>query len=324
MTADVARTLTDATPDDDILKVQDIVHRYDDVVALNHVSLTVRRGEFLTLLGPSGSGKSTLLRTIAGLETPESVAVMTLNGKDIRGIPANQRDVATVFQHFALFPHMTVGANVEYGLRVRGVDAATRRQQAREALAMVRLESKYDRRIFQLSGGEKQRVALARSLVIEPDILLLDEPLGALDERLRLDMQIELVELHKRTGRTFILVTHSQEEAITMSDRIVLMCKAQIEQISDPQTMFEQPETPFAARFMGVENVFEGTVVARDGDVLGVDVGGTLLRGTANPTAATPSNGARTAYRFAERLPAGSAASVSAGMPRNRRSSEIS
>lgn len=249
-----------------ILELGDIRHSYGAVTALRGVSLDVHRGEFLTLLGPSGSGKSTLLRVIAGLEDPEAAAFMRLDGRDIVGLPANLRNVSTVFQHFALFPHMTVGENVEYSLKIRRIAPDLRRAQAAEALALVRLPDKYDRRIHQLSGGERQRVALARSLVMQPDVLLLDEPLGALDERLRLDMQLELIELRRKTGGTFILVTHSQEEAITMSDRIVLMNAGAVEQIGEPRDLFASPETAFAARFMGVENVLEGVLESVVGD----------------------------------------------------------
>lgn len=266
-------------PEGPILELADIRHSYDGVTALRGVSLSVARGEFLTLLGPSGSGKSTLLRVIAGLESPDSARVMRLDGKDIAGLPANLRNVSTVFQHFALFPHMTVGANVEYSLKVRGIAPVERRARAEEALALVRLPGKYERRIHQLSGGERQRVALARSLVMEPAVLLLDEPLGALDERLRLEMQRELIELRRRTGGTFILVTHSQEEAITMSDRVVLMRAGSIEQVGAPRDLFASPATEFAARFMGVENVLRGTIEAVAGDSVHIRVGDAVLAG---------------------------------------------
>jgi spermidine/putrescine transport system ATP-binding protein len=262
-----------------ILELADIRHSYAGNPALRGVSLDVARGEFLTLLGPSGSGKSTLLRVIAGLEEPDSVGRMRLDGRDIRGLPANFRNVSTVFQHFALFPHMSVGENVEYSLRIRKVPTDIRRSRAEDALSLVRLDGKYDRRIHQLSGGERQRVALARSLVMGPDVLLLDEPLGALDERLRLDMQLELIELRRKTGGTFILVTHSQEEAITMSDRIVLMKSGAIEQIGSPRALFDSPETEFAARFMGVENVLRGKLERVSGGRAEIQVAGKTLLG---------------------------------------------
>lgn len=262
-----------------ILDLADIRHSYPGTVALRGVSLRVHCGEFLTLLGPSGSGKSTLLRVIAGLENPDSAASMLLDSKDIAGVPADKRNVSTVFQHFALFPHMSVGQNVEYSLKIRKVPAPERKRRAEEMLALVRLSGKYDRRIHQMSGGERQRVALARSLVMGPDILLLDEPLGALDERLRLDMQLELIELRRKTGATFILVTHSQEEAITMSDRIVLMRAGSIEQIGSPRELFSRPLTVFAARFMGFENILQGRLRSVSGNRVEMDIGETTLVG---------------------------------------------
>ncbi|WP_246727667.1 ABC transporter ATP-binding protein [Chelativorans sp. Marseille-P2723] len=262
-----------------ILQLGGVWHSYGAVTVLHNISLHVERGEFLTLLGPSGSGKSTLLRIIAGLENPQKVAMMLLDGMDITWAPANERNVSTVFQHFALFPHMSVGENVEYSLKLRRIPAPERRRRAESMLSLVRLTGKYDRRIYQLSGGERQRVALARSLVMGPDILLLDEPLGALDERLRLDMQRELIELRRATGVTFILVTHSQEEAVSMSDRIALMRAGTIEQLGSPNDLFSRPQTEFAARFMGFENVMHGILRAKRGDLAEVDVGGATLLG---------------------------------------------
>lgn len=266
-----------------ILEVSRVSHRYGTVSVLDDVTLTVARGEFLTLLGPSGSGKTTLLRIIAGLEQPTAIAGLNLAGRDVRATPAEERNVVTVFQHFALFPHMSVRENVEYGLRVRRRPAEERRRRALAALAMVHLETKAERRIHQLSGGEKQRVALARAFVTEPDVLLLDEPLGSLDENLRLAMQAELTDLHRRLGATFILVTHSQEEAITMSNRIVLMRSGRIEQQGTPSDLFERPANRFAAQFMGVENIFDGHVrAAEDGRVV-LAVGGATVTGTPLP-----------------------------------------
>ncbi|HQZ12430.1 MAG TPA: ABC transporter ATP-binding protein [Devosia sp.] len=268
-----------SSADGPILRLEDVRQSYGAVQALRGVSLSVRRGEFLTLLGPSGSGKSTLLRVIAGLEEPDSVTAMDLDGHSMIGVPPEKRNVATVFQHYALFPHMSVGENVEYSLRIRKIDPAERRKRAEAMLALVRLNDKYDRRIHQLSGGERQRVALARSLAMGPDILLLDEPLGALDERLRLDMQRELIELQRKADSTFILVTHSQEEAISMSDRIILMRDGAIEQIGTPRELFSMPRTEFAARFMGFENVLRGSVVAQAGERCEIDVAGTRITG---------------------------------------------
>jgi spermidine/putrescine transport system ATP-binding protein len=239
----------------------------------------VRAGEFLTLLGPSGSGKTTLLQVIAGLQAPTSVSALRIAGEDVSDLPPHRRNVTTVFQHYALFPHISVGENVEYGLKVRHRPRAECVKAARELLALVRLPHVYDRRIDQLSGGERQRVALARALALRPAILLLDEPLGALDERLRLDMQVELHDLQRTLGMTFIYVTHSQEEALTMSDRIVLMSRGQIVQEGDPRSLFERPVNRFAADFMGVENIFDGVVEDASDSVVVLRVGPTVLRG---------------------------------------------
>ena len=262
------------------LEVVDASHSYGDVAALRHASVNALPGEFLTLLGPSGSGKTTLLRIIAGLETPSAIDTLRIAGVNVRGVAAHQRNCATVFQHFALFPHMSVGENVEYGLRVRNRPSDERRQRALEALDLVRLPGKYDRRVHQLSGGERQRVALARALVTEPAILLLDEPLGALDEKLRMEMQVELSELQRRLGATFIHVTHSQEEALTMSDRVILMRDGQIEQQGPPRELFERPRTHFVADFMGVENILEGILVELSGGRASLKIGESSVHGT--------------------------------------------
>ena len=264
---------------DQILQVEHATHRFGDVVALDDVSITARRGEFLTLLGESGSGKTTLLRIVAGLERPTRIARIAIDGEDVSAIPASRRNCTTVFQHYALFPHMSVGQNVEYGLRVRGIDREQRRKRAEDALALVRLLDKYGRRVHQLSGGERQRVALARALVTQPAILLLDEPLGALDEKLRVDMQVELLDLHEKLGLTFIYVTHSQEEALTMSDRIILMRRGRIVQEGPPTDLFDRPATRFVADFMGVENLLEGTIESVQNGTASVRIGAHLISG---------------------------------------------
>ena len=274
-----------------ILEVRDASRRFGQVTALDSVSLTVPRGQFVTLLGPSGSGKTTLLRIIAGLEEPSDIAQLHIAGVDVRGIPANHRNVATVFQHYGLFPHMSVGENIEYGLRVRRRPAEERRRRAQEALELMRLPGMYDRRVYQLSGGERQRIALARALVTEPEILLLDEPLGALDERLRQDMQVELLRLQRTLGTTFILVTHSQEEALTMSERVVLLHHGRIVQDGTPQELFENPAERFVADFMGVENVLEGRIVAINGDYAQVTIGDRELTGRLVPNARLTTGG---------------------------------
>lgn len=266
-------------PQPPALEAIDLVHRYGAVLALDHVSLTVPVGEFLTILGPSGSGKTTLLRMIGGFETPTSAAALAIGGVDVRGLPPNHRPVATVFQHYALFPHMSVGENVEYGLKVRNVPPVTRRQRAEAALALVRLVGKADRRITQLSGGERQRVAFARALVTEPNILLLDEPMGALDEKLRREMQVEVRALQKQVGSTFIQVTHSQDEALTMSDRIAVMNRGRIEQLGTPAEIFDSPATAFVAAFMGLSNLIDGRIVGRGEGLVEIACGEQMLRG---------------------------------------------
>ena len=230
--------------------------RYGDVVALGGVDLVIGAGEFFTLLGPSGSGKTTLLRLIAGFERPDAGRI-ELGGSDVTRVPPYARNVNTVFQDYALFPHMTVGQNIEYGLRVRRVPRADRREKVDRALEMVRLSGLGDRKPAQLSGGQRQRVALARAIVNEPQVLLLDEPLGALDFKLRQEMQIELQHVQREVGITFVYVTHDQEEALTMSDRIAVLNQGSIEQIGAPIEVYERPRTAFVAGFIGVSNLIE-------------------------------------------------------------------
>jgi putative spermidine/putrescine transport system ATP-binding protein/spermidine/putrescine transport system ATP-binding protein len=290
----------DASP---MLEIVDVVHRYGNTVALDHVSLSAARGEFLTILGESGSGKTTLLRVVSGLERPSSVTRLAIDGEDVAGKPAAKRNCTTVFQSYALFPHMSVAENVAYGLKVRGIPREEAAKAAQRALELVRLGDKGERRIAQLSGGQKQRVALARSLVTRPAILLLDEPLGALDEKLRLDMQTELVEIHRTLGTTFIYITHSQEEALTMSNRIVLMRHGRIEQSGTPVELFDQPASTFAAEFMGFENLLQGVVaeIGAKGIRLALP-GGEMLTGPCT-SAAPPKVGATAALAVrAERI----------------------
>jgi putative spermidine/putrescine transport system ATP-binding protein len=230
--------------------------RYGDVVALGGVDLVIGAGEFFTLLGPSGSGKTTLLRLIAGFERPDAGRI-ELGGSDVTRVPPYARNVNTVFQDYALFPHMTVGQNIEYGLRVRRVPKAERRQKVDGALEMVRLSGLGDRKPAQLSGGQRQRVALARAIVNEPQVLLLDEPLGALDFKLRQEMQIELQHVQREVGITFVYVTHDQEEALAMSDRIAVLSNGRVEQIGTPLEVYERPQTDFVAGFIGISNLIE-------------------------------------------------------------------
>jgi putative spermidine/putrescine transport system ATP-binding protein len=238
------------------VRLAGIRRTYGDVVAVDGVDLEIASGEFFTMLGPSGSGKTTTLRVIAGFERPDAGRV-ELAGVDVTRLAPSERDVNTVFQDYALFPHMTVLENVEYGLRVRGVDRKARRAKATEMLERVRLPHVGARRPAALSGGQRQRIALARALVNAPTVLLLDEPLGALDLKLRQDMQIFLKELQRELGITFVYVTHDQEEALTMSDRLAVFNNGRIEQIGTPADVYEHPETEFVAGFVGVSNVLE-------------------------------------------------------------------
>jgi len=229
---------------------------YGDVVAVDGVDLEIEAGEFFTMLGPSGSGKTTTLRLIAGFEQPDEGRI-ELKGVDVTSRPPYQRDVNTVFQDYALFPHMTVAENVEYGLRIRKVPRAERRGRADRALETVRLGGLGKRKPAQLSGGQRQRVALARAIVNQPHVLLLDEPLGALDLKLRQEMQIELKRIQQELGITFVYVTHDQEEALTMSDRLAVFSEGRIEQVGAPADVYEHPATEFVAGFVGVSNVIE-------------------------------------------------------------------
>jgi putative spermidine/putrescine transport system ATP-binding protein len=229
---------------------------FDSTVAVDGVDLEIEHGEFFTLLGPSGSGKTTTLRLIAGFELPDAGTVQ-LGGRDVTRDPPYERDVNTVFQDYALFPHMTVIENVEYGLRVKKVRGPERRRRAEEALATVQLETFGDRKPSQLSGGQRQRVALARAIVNEPTVLLLDEPLGALDLKLRQGMQIELKRIQQNVGITFLYVTHDQEEALTMSDRVAVFNEGRVEQVGPPAEVYEHPANDFIAGFVGVSNLVE-------------------------------------------------------------------
>jgi len=248
--------LTDAEPKpkQPALRLEGVRKSYGSVLAVAGVDLVVDEGEFFTLLGPSGSGKTTLLRLIAGFERPDGGRIQ-LAGRDVTNVPPHLRDTNTVFQDYALFPHMSVADNIGYGLRVKGVSRQARARRVERALAMVRLVGLGHRRPNQLSGGQRQRVALARAVVNEPEVLLLDEPLGALDLKLRQEMQIELKQIQKEVGITFVYVTHDQEEALTMSDRLAVMANGEIEQIGSPVEVYERPATEFVAGFIGISNV---------------------------------------------------------------------
>jgi putative spermidine/putrescine transport system ATP-binding protein len=246
--------VAEADPPD--IRLRGLRKLYGDVAAVDGVDLDVARGEFFTMLGPSGSGKTTTLRLIAGFEQPDSGTV-ELAGREVGALPPYARDVNTVFQDYALFPHMSVGENVEYGLRIRKVDKADRRRRAAEALELVRLTGYDKRKPAQLSGGQRQRVALARAIVNRPRVLLLDEPLGALDLKLRQQMQTELKTIQGEVGITFVYVTHDQEEALTMSDRLAVFNEGRIVQIGAPAEVYERPASEFVAGFVGVSNVLE-------------------------------------------------------------------
>ncbi|TYB65969.1 ABC transporter ATP-binding protein [Nonomuraea sp. PA05] len=235
---------------------------FGPVTAVDGIDLEVRDGEFFAMLGPSGSGKTTVLRMIAGFEPP-TAGTVELGGRDVTRLAPFERDVNTVFQDYALFPHMNVLANVEYGLRVKRVPKAERRERAVAALRSVRLEGFEDRRPAQLSGGQRQRVALARALVNRPRVLLLDEPLGALDLKLREEMQVELKELQREVGITFLFVTHDQEEALTMSDRVAVFDQGRIEQVGTPAEVYERPATAFVAGFVGTSNLISGAAAEK-------------------------------------------------------------
>jgi putative spermidine/putrescine transport system ATP-binding protein len=239
------------------VELQDVSRFYGEVRALDHVSMTINEGEFFSMLGPSGSGKTTCLRQIAGFEQPTTGAIL-IHGRDATGVPPYDRDVNTVFQDYALFPHMTNLQNIEYGLKVKGVGKKERQERAKKALAMVALPDFGGRRPSQLSGGQRQRIALARALVNRPRVLLLDEPLGALDLKLREQMQIELKTLQRRLGITFIYVTHDQGEALSMSDRVAVFNKGRLEQVDTPQNLYKRPATIFVANFVGTANVVQG------------------------------------------------------------------
>ncbi len=244
------------------VRFEGVVKRFGDFEAVAGVDLDVYEGEFFSMLGPSGSGKTTCLRMIAGFEMPSAGRIL-LDGVDVSRLAPYERNVNTVFQDYALFPHMNVRENVEYGLKVKKVERSERTRRVDEALAMVRLEQFGNRKPAALSGGQRQRVALSRALVNRPKVLLLDEPLGALDLKLRQQMQIELKEIQQEVGLTFIYVTHDQEEALTMSDRMAVFSAGRIEQVGSPAEVYERPATGFVAGFVGVSNVLEGPVAEK-------------------------------------------------------------
>ena len=246
---------------------------YDGVTEIvRDLDLTVREGEFLTLLGPSGSGKTTCLMMLAGFETPTSGTVR-INGQAVDDVPPRRRGIGVVFQNYALFPHMTVGRNLSFPLEVRRMDQATASERVQRALRLVRLEGFENRRPDALSGGQQQRVAIARALVFEPSLVLMDEPLGALDRRLREEMQYEIRRIHRTLGVTIVYVTHDQQEAMAMSDRVAVFNHGRIQQVAPPETLYEEPERVFVATFIGDNNLLHGRVTAVESDICTVDTG---------------------------------------------------
>jgi putative spermidine/putrescine transport system ATP-binding protein len=254
--SNLATVVAEPTGLSDGVTLRGITKRFGAHLAVNDVDLSVGKGEFFTMLGPSGSGKTTLLRLIAGFEVPDA-GTIALQGHDVTGLPPYRRGVNTVFQDYALFPHFNVEENVAYGLRVRRVARAERHERVSAVLSMVRMTEFAGRRPAQLSGGQRQRVALARAIVNEPEVLLLDEPLGALDLKLRQEMQVELKRIQRQVGITFIYVTHDQEEALTMSDRLAVFKDGRVEQVGPPAEVYERPATEFVAGFVGTSNVIE-------------------------------------------------------------------
>ncbi|HUK81479.1 MAG TPA: ABC transporter ATP-binding protein [Verrucomicrobiae bacterium] len=269
------------------IQVDNLVRRFGDVEALSHVSVSIRKGEFFSLLGPSGCGKTTLLRCIGGLDIPDE-GVIRIDGTDARQIPAHKRPVNTVFQSYALFPHLTVSDNIAFGLRMKNVPKQEIGGRVTRVMDMVEIPKLADRKPAQLSGGQKQRVALARAIVNEPMVLLLDEPLGALDLKLRKQLQVELLQLQRRLGITFIYVTHDQEEALVMSDRIAVMSTGKIVQMGDAEDIYEHPRTRYVSQFLGSCNLLDATVKRRGASdaVVQTSVGELRVELGANPSEA--------------------------------------
>ena len=270
--------------DVDEVELDNVTKRFGDMTAVDGVTLAVERGEFLTMLGPSGCGKTTLLRMIAGFATPDSGRVR-LGGRDVTDVPPYRRDVTTVFQQYALFPHLNVFDNVAFGLHRRRVAREETGRRVRDALEMVRLSGLDQRTPAELSGGQQQRVALARALVLEPRVLLLDEPLAALDLKLRKQMQLELKGLQRRLGISFVYVTHDQEEALTMSDRVVVMNAGHVEQVGRAEEIYERPVSEFVAGFIGMSNLIEGTVAEVRGQISIINIVGAHVAAQSNGAA---------------------------------------
>jgi spermidine/putrescine ABC transporter ATP-binding subunit len=262
--------MTDAQP---IIQIRNVSKRFGKVAAVDNVSLDILAGEFFVLLGPSGCGKTTLLRMIAGFEVPTEGQIL-IDGQDMSAVPPNKRPVNMVFQSYAVFPHMSVADNVAYGMKIRGVGRGEREERVREALELVKLGGFEDRMPDQMSGGQRQRVALARSLVMRPKVLLLDEPLSALDAKLRAQMQFELQDLQEEVGITFVTVTHDQDEALSMASRIAVINKGEVAQLATCSDLYEYPANRFVADFVGAVNIFEGKLILDEPDKAAVDCPG--------------------------------------------------
>jgi iron(III) transport system ATP-binding protein len=278
------------------LTIRNLVKKFDDVAAVDHIDLEVAQGEFVTLLGPSGCGKTTTLRTIAGFYQPDEGEIL-FNDKRMNDIPSAKRNTAMCFQSYALFPHMDVWDNIAFGLKMRKIPMDEQKKRVGEALDMLSLTGMDKRRPGQLSGGQQQRVALARAIVTQPDVLLFDEPLSNLDAKLRVQVRVEILEMQRRLGITSIYVTHDQDEALAISDRIVVMNKGKIEQIGDPQTIYLRPRTSFVAGFIGLANIFEAKVTARDGDRLTLEAPFGMVRVAAENTRAAVGSIVRFSFR---------------------------
>jgi spermidine/putrescine ABC transporter ATP-binding subunit len=270
--------VTDTNP---LVRIENLTKTFGDTIALNNLNLDIARGEFVTFLGPSGCGKSTTLRILGGFERPTQGRVL-LNNEDVTHLPPEKRHVNMVFQDYALFPHMTVRQNIAFGLELKGLKKKDIRLRQDEIMSFLELEAYGDRYPAQLSGGQRQRVALARALAPDPALLLLDEPLGALDAKLRGQVQQELKAIQRRTNKTFFFVTHDQDEALTMSDRIVVMNKGKMEQVGTPEELYFQPSTQFVAEFIGDTNLMTGTLRGTDGEDVVMDWFGYTLKGRSN------------------------------------------
>ena len=284
---------------DTVVELSNLTKRFRDVTAVNDVNLSIKEGELLTLLGPSGCGKTTTLRMIAGFETP-SEGTVRIAGETVTDVPAYNRDTGMVFQQYALFPHMTVADNIAFGLEMEGVPDAEISDRVRDALEMVRLEGLGERYPKELSGGQQQRVALARALVIEPSVLLLDEPLSNLDKKLREEMRLEILRLHRELDVTMVYVTHNQEEALTMSDRMAVMNDGEIHQVGTPREVYRRPSDAFVADFIGNANLLAGEVTAEhaDGYTVDLDAGPEVTVDTASSGVTSVATGDRVTLLF--------------------------